>query len=178
MLLDESDIAAIVEHLGDKVQFYDVNGLRDNVRVRNQIRDALRSYVGTRSSKSAERFDLVKVGADKMFDHMGASILDGRPRAEVSGRIVAFADAVLAAMEQTSDTGPSADEIVRRALKRIRDLLQEKLDAHQQTCAMKPTEDNRVRGCRNGFTNAYKDALVIVDVVTGEAEDESLKGKT
>lgn len=102
MLLGESDITAIVEHLGDKVQFYNAKGRADNLFARRRMRDALRSYIGTPAAKSAERFELVKIGFEKVFVCSGPGILD-HPQ-EMAKRIVSFADAVLAEMERIHDT--------------------------------------------------------------------------
>jgi hypothetical protein len=96
---------------------------------------------------------------------------------KVAVDIVESADAVLAAMDQTPDTGAPADE--QPTLKSIRDRVQDLRDTHLRTCEKIPTKDDCVRYWRGGVFDAYANALAIIDAAmekAGEAEDDDATG--
>lgn len=155
-MLDESDIDAIVEHLGNKVQFYDGLGVTDNRVAPDEIRTALESYVGTLSSKSAERFRLVEIAFSKLkFTYPASDAAE--ERMAIGRAAVELADAVLAAMEQTPDTGPSAEEAVAAVVLRIREQIQELITANQALLANCSSEGKQFReGAGYGLVCALK----------------------
>lgn len=119
MLLDEADIAEIVEHLGGEVQFYDARGVAANTAALSLIRDALGTYIGARASKSEEqRSELVKIAFKETLKQLSEgnyaqwkiADMEQWTIADVARHAVKLADATLAAMEKTPDTGPSAEE--------------------------------------------------------------------
>jgi hypothetical protein len=86
-----------------------------------------------------ERFELVKIAFEKTLE---VQIQFDDPN-EMGRGIVALADAALAAMEKTPDTGLPAEEIERRARARIRAAIQNILDADLRVYAANPAEDPR-----------------------------------
>lgn len=72
------------------------------------------------------------------------------------------ADAVLAAMEPTPDTGPSADEIRQRVLLEVRARIQRAINEDLASSARHPTDDKMKRQYRDGFENGQASALLLI----------------
>lgn len=167
-MLLESDIEAIVEHLAAKVQFYDARGAADNTRARNEIRTALESFVGISAANeppkispltmvgsvrvSRLRDDLVKIAFDKQL----RAQLPNIPDFTAFGRqVVAAADAVLAAMEPTPDTGAAIIPLIRQRL-------QNALADERASSKRHPTQREDFRQYRDGCENGLERAIAIV----------------
>lgn len=133
------------------------------------------------------RFDLVKIAFAEALRNPEAGA------ASVVGLgVVKYADAVLAAMEKTPDTGLSAAEIARRArglagdvlsevekpnlaiVRELRAEIRESLAKEESHYAEYPTTDQRTLGFREGFASSGRADLRLIDAATekaSEAED-------
>ena len=161
MILNTTDINDLLEHIHNTVDFYDRKGAFANTSVITEIRDALRSYVGTPSSRSAERFELVKIA----FDRQLRAQLPNIPDFAAFGRqVVELADAVLAAMAiekdenpetEQPDTGPSAAESTAM-LTAIQTELQGYSDKMKRHWAEFPTENAYSLGYRVGHARCLE----------------------
>lgn len=123
------------------------------------------------------RFELVKIAFEKRLDGLANGTAPEMDRADVATAIVNDVDAVLAAMDKTPDTVPPAEEIERRALKRVRATLQEALTQDADAFAKNPTTDDRVLGWRDGYDTSTRMALRLIDAAmeTTEAENPDAK---
>lgn len=90
---------------------------------------------------------------------------------EIGTRTVERADAVLAAMEATADSGPpeAKNERVLTVLVDLRAELQHTIEYTQQHHANSPTSDLRVLGYHDGLNEGYRLALVIINRAIKEA---------
>lgn len=138
------------------------------------------------------RADLVKIAFKKVLESSSQQKMS-IDWAQVGRITVKAADTVLAEMEPKPDTGPSADEIARRAralagelltglekpiLSRLRAKLQEGLTQDQGANAKNPTSDPRVLGYRVGCDTATAMAVRLIDAAmekTGAAENDDAK---
>lgn len=138
------------------------------------------------------RFDLVKIVLEKALSQRDLTAGCVVSSVGVGALTVLLADAVLAAMEQTPDTGPSAEEIERRAralagdvlseveqpnleiLRAIRAEIQIHLDADLKAHAASPTTNIRVGGYRHGGGDAYRHILAMLDAAMEKTGAENV----
>jgi hypothetical protein len=89
-----------------------------------------------------ERFALVKIAFEHEIQHKYAAGR-GWSAPDIAKSTVELADAALAAMGKTPDTGLPDEEIERRTRERIRAAIQNVLDADLRVYAANPAEDPR-----------------------------------